>query len=244
MSSQKDVPIARRTSKIPPQRRFKFVKFFIPLVSLLLLTLAGIFWAISWRSPETPAIAPPVVPVVIEKPTNDIPKNSILGHFAYAEAPAASLEVVEVASDGYTIKLRTAAAKSYQQMVKDAKADNIYLVAISGFRSQAEQRQLFFDISRQRNQTPAERAKVSAPAGYSEHHTGYAIDIGDRNVPEANLSPSFEQTPAFQWLSQNASRYSFELSFPQNNSQGVMYEPWHWRFVGDDDSLKTFYKKN
>ncbi|MFN9165469.1 MAG: D-alanyl-D-alanine carboxypeptidase family protein, partial [Pseudanabaena sp.] len=54
----------------------------------------------------------------------------------------------------------------------------------------------------------------------------------------------FEKTPAFQWLQNNAAKYGFEMSFPPNNPQGVMYEPWHWRFVGDDDSLATFYKKS
>jgi len=43
-------------------------------------------------------------------------------------------------------------------------------------------------------------------------------------------------------LSANAARYSFELSFAKNNRQGVSYEPWHWRYVGDRDSLETFYK--
>jgi D-alanyl-D-alanine carboxypeptidase len=32
------------------------------------------------------------------------------------------------------------------------------------------------------------------------------------------------------------------MSFPKNNRQGVSYEPWHWRFVGDKQSLETFYK--
>ncbi|MCY7275262.1 MAG: D-alanyl-D-alanine carboxypeptidase family protein, partial [Phormidesmis sp. CAN_BIN44] len=68
------------------------------------------------------------------------------------------------------------------------------------------------------------------------------IDIGDGNVPATNLSPSFDQTAAFNWLKQNAVRFNFEISFPKNNPQGVSYEPWHWRFVGDRQSLETFYK--
>jgi D-alanyl-D-alanine carboxypeptidase len=83
---------------------------------------------------------------------------------------------------------------------------------------------------------------VSAPPGYSEHHTGYAIDIGDAAAPATNLSPKFEQTKAFKWLNANAARFSFEMSFPKNNPQGVSYEPWHWRYVGDRHSLETFYK--
>ncbi|MGA7934447.1 MAG: D-alanyl-D-alanine carboxypeptidase family protein, partial [Kovacikia sp.] len=47
---------------------------------------------------------------------------------------------------------------------------------------------------------------------------------------------------ASKWLQANAAHYSFELSYPKNNPQGVNYEPWHWRYVGDIASLKTFYR--
>ena len=72
-----------------------------------------------------------------------------------------------------------------------------------------------------------------APPGYSEHHTGLALDIGDLDHPETDVEVSFEETPAFEWLKNNADRFGFELSFPVGNPQGVSYEPWHWRFVGE-----------
>jgi D-alanyl-D-alanine carboxypeptidase len=180
-------------------------------------------------------------PEVIAK--TDSPPD-LFGHHAFSEAPANKLRTIGRAADGYEIRLHEAAAKSYLKMEADAKADGVDFVVISGFRTIAEQQELFFEISKQRNQTPAQRAKVSAPPGHSEHHTGYALDIGDGAVPSANLSTSFEKTAAFQWLQNNAAKYGFEMSFPPNNPQGVMYEPWHWRFVGDDDSLATFYKQS
>jgi len=205
--------------------------------------------------PLKPSATPSAIPFVattapsVNKSTNSDPAKApdnnpptLFGHYPYKEAPLNQLRAISRASDGYEIKLREAAAKSYFSMEAAAKADGIDFVVISGFRTIAEQQQLFFEISKQRNQTPAQRAKVSAPPGHSEHHTGYAMDIGDAAVPSANLSTSFEKTAAFQWLQNNAAKYGFELSFPPNNSQGVMYEPWHWRFVGDDDSLATFYK--
>ena len=181
-------------------------------------------------------------PEVIAKDADSPP--DLFGHHAFSEAPANKLRTIGRAGDGYEIRLHEAAAKSYLRMEADAKADGIDFVVISGFRTISEQQELFFDISKQRNQTPAQRAKVSAPPGHSEHHTGYALDIGDAAVPSANLSTNFEKTAAFQWLQSNAAKYGFEMSFPPNNPQGVMYEPWHWRFVGDDDSLATFYKKS
>ena len=167
------------------------------------------------------------------------PRVDLLGHLPYDVAPES--ELVPVTADG-SLKMRPAAAEKFKQMQAAAKADGINLAAISGFRDTKTQDHLFFGIKEQRLQDAAKRAEVSAPPGYSEHHTGYAIDIGDGNAPATNLETSFGDTAAFRWLEQNALKYSFELSFPPDNKQGVSYEPWHWRFVGDRDSLETFYK--
>ena len=177
------------------------------------------------------------------KPTEPSPNASnpdnLLGHLAYIEAPASELQ--PITPDGQ-IKLRTAAAQKFQAMSAAAGKEGVILVPISGFRSIADQQHLFFDVKAERGQVTTTRAEVSAPPGYSEHHTGYAVDIGDANTPATNLSPDFENTAAFKWLEKNAPYYSFEISFPKNNPQGVSYEPWHWRFVGDRDSLETFYR--
>jgi D-alanyl-D-alanine carboxypeptidase len=138
--------------------------------------------------------------------------------------------------------MRKAAAEAFKAMQAAAAADGVSLVPLSAFRSVEDQQHLFFDVKAERGQTATKRAEVSAPPGYSEHHTGYAVDIGDANVPAANVSPDFENTAAFKWLQANAARYSFEISFSKGNAQGVNYESWHWRFIGDIQSLETFYK--
>ncbi len=165
--------------------------------------------------------------------------NTLLGHFSYPEAPAS--ELVPISSDGRT-RMRKAAAQKFLEMAQAARRQGVILVPVSAFRSIKEQQQLFFAVSAQRNQSPEERAAVSAPPGYSEHHTGYAVDIGDGAAPATNVNPNFEHTKAFQWLQANAARFSFEMSFPKDNLQGVSYEPWHWRYVGDRDSLELFFK--
>ncbi|NMG10647.1 M15 family metallopeptidase [Brasilonema sp. UFV-L1] len=165
--------------------------------------------------------------------------KTVLGHFPYSEAPESELEPI---SNNRRIRMRKAAAQKFQEMSAAARSAGVILVPISGFRSIKDQEQLFVSIAAQRNQTPAQRAAVSAPPGNSEHHTGYAVDIGDGAVPATNLTTNFEKTKAYQWLQANAARFSFEISFPKDNAQGVSYEPWHWRFVGDRDSLKTFYE--
>ncbi|MEQ1638880.1 MAG: D-alanyl-D-alanine carboxypeptidase family protein [Methylococcales bacterium] len=69
---------------------------------------------------------------------------------------------------------------------------------------------------------------VLAPPGFSEHHTGCAVDISTPGTAPAALV--FEQTAAFSWLNTNAHRFGFYLSFPLGNPYGYQYEPWHWCF--------------
>lgn len=186
---------------------------------------------------QTPVVS---APTPATTPTVESPeKDSVLGHLAYPIAPES--ELVPITADG-RIRLRKAAAERFTAMSQAARSSGVILSAISGFRTVQQQEQLFFSIGAQRNQTPAERAAVSAPPGHSEHHTGYAVDIGDGKVPATNLQTNFEKTQAYKWLEANAARFGFELSFPPDNPQGVSYEPWHWRFVGDRHSLEMFYK--
>ena len=168
-----------------------------------------------------------------------ITADDLLGHLPYEEVSQS--ELTSISADG-RIKLRHAAAQKFKDMQLAAKADGVLLNPISAFRTISQQDHLFFRVKEQRVQGATKRAEVSAPPGYSEHHTGYAIDIGDAKVPATNVEVEFENTAAFRWLQANAARYSFELSFPRNNPQGISYEPWHWRFVGDRHSLETFYK--
>ncbi|MEM9271879.1 MAG: M15 family metallopeptidase [Cyanobacteria bacterium P01_F01_bin.143] len=165
--------------------------------------------------------------------------DNILGHLPYDQVAESAL--VPVTADG-RVSLHKAAATKFKQMQAAARNQGVLLTAISGFRTVDAQDYLFFKVKEQRVQDASKRAEVSAPPGYSEHHTGYAIDIGDGKVPAVDVEPGFENTAAFRWLEENAARYSFELSFPRDNPQGISYEPWHWRFVGDRESLETFYK--
>jgi D-alanyl-D-alanine carboxypeptidase len=179
------------------------------------------------------------VPDLPTADSNATRTQTLLGHFPYEEAPPEDLQ--PISSDG-RILMRQAAARAFLDMKEAARSQGVYLVPISGFRSEEDQKYLFFEVKAQRGQVAMERSEVSEPPGYSEHHTGYAVNIGDANLPAMDLSPNFENTPAFQWMKENAAYYSFELSFPKGNTQGVSYKPWHWRFVGDRHSLETFYK--
>eukprot|EP00898_Chlorokybus_atmophyticus_P001495 jgi/Chlat1/2346/Chrsp17S00179 len=162
----------------------------------------------------------------------------MLGHIRREEAPAEDL--IPVLADR-SVMLRRAAAEAFFQMQEEAHWAGVRLVPLSGYRSIEDQQSVFFDVKAERKQLAHERAKVSAPPGYSEHHTGYVLDIGDGRWPDTHLEWSFDETGAYKWLAKNAARFHFEMSFPKDNEYGIMYEPWHWRFVGDDHSLQTFY---
>lgn len=239
-----DIPVAVRdtpsiTSKEKLQRLILIVGGISAFVVLALVSGFVFYVATPKRTAESqPA---PASSVATPAPTigNSAEPETVLGHLAYQEAPQS--ELAPISNDG-RIRMRKTAAQRFQEMVQSARSSGVILAPISGFRSVKEQEQLFFAVGAQRNQTPAERAALSAPPGHSEHHTGYAVDIGDGSAPSTNLQATFEQTKAFAWLQGNAARFGFELSFPKDNIQGVSYEPWHWRFVGDRDSLETFYK--
>lgn len=251
-SSIDDVPEAQRDvqllGKKSTQSRplLRWVGWF--LVGLVSAIAGLVVSWVTYQEAAEPTAAVSLQPMInLLKPT-DIeaatgeqlaPGKSLLGHREYEEAPES--ELVALAADR-SVQLRPAAAEKLDSMIADAEAQGVFLIPFSGFRSIEDQQYLFFDVKAERAQATTARAEVSAPPGYSEHHTGYAIDLGDANFPDTDLQVNFEKTPAFQWLEKNAARYSFELSFPEGNPQGIQYEPWHWRFVGDSESLETFYQ--
>lgn len=162
------------------------------------------------------------------------------GHFSYKEAPASDLvEAGRYRDTGRVVRLRTAAAKAFKEMVAAADQAGIKIIPISGFRSVAYQRDLFARAVK-RYGSEKKAARWVAPPGYSEHATGLALDLGDGTRRVNDVESSFSETPAAHWLATNADRFGFELSFPPNNPQGVNHEPWHWRFVGSEQARALF----
>jgi len=162
----------------------------------------------------------------------------VLGHFPYQEAAYENL--IEIQPN---ILVHKGMYKSLKKMQEDAEKDGIYLVFLSGYRSIKLQKQIFYSLKSIRNQIASERARVSAPPGYSEHSTGFAIDIGDAYQRETDFEESFEKTSAFKWLKNNAAKYHFRLSFDKEQTS-VDYEPWHWRYEGSIEALQIFESSN
>lgn len=123
------------------------------------------------------------------------------------------------------VKLHPLALEAWLAMKQSAIGHNINITICSAFRSYSYQTEL---IKRKLSAGQQIQSIISviAPPGFSEHHTGRAIDIITDGI--TSLDESFEQTEAFRWLTLHANKFNFYLSYPRNNPFGVIYEPWHW----------------
>ena len=146
---------------------------------------------------------------------------------AFGEAQ--QLVVADVSQSGREHRLVPVAARAWRGMKEGARADGVSLIIVSAFRSIEQQVDLFRS---QLDQGCSLESILlsSAPPGYSEHHTGRAIDIGTAGC--APVSADFEGTPAYAWLAENAKAYGFRLSYPRDNFFGFCFEPWHWYYDG------------
>ena len=148
-------------------------------------------------------------------------------------AEAEHLTVAEVDHDGMEHRLTPGAASAWGRLKQAAHDEGISIFIVSSFRSIDRQ----VTIIRRKlaaGQKIEDILQVSAPPGFSEHHTGRAVDIGTVGSPP--LSVQFDQTPAFVWLSQHAENFGFKLSYPVGNAEGYQYEPWHWCYIAQQNA--------
>lgn len=117
------------------------------------------------------------------------------------------------------------AARAWFRMQHAAAKDGVTLEVVSAFRS-IEYQCGIIERKLARGQCIDDILAVSAAPGYSEHHSGRALDLTCPGY--AALEEEFEDSPAFAWLTRNAGSFSFSLSYPRGNKHGIAYEPWHW----------------
>ncbi len=145
-------------------------------------------------------------------------------------APTDLATVVKPWGTNGTQQLRRPAALQYKKMVAAAKAEGITLVAQSGYRSYGVQASVYNSWVKRLGVTQANLQ--SAKPGYSEHQTGWSMDIA--GTSGCTIAQCFAHTPEGEWLNSNAWKYGFHLRYPRNkkSTTGYMFEPWHYRFVG------------
>ena len=127
--------------------------------------------------------------------------------------------------DGKPVRLTPRAAAAWHRMREAAARDGVTLLPLSGFRSIARQTRLIRKKLATGRSMESVLRFVAAP-GFSEHHSGRAIDIGD--PADTSVEESFARTPAFRWLRKHAGKFRFVMTYPRKNPYGIGYEPWHW----------------
>jgi D-alanyl-D-alanine carboxypeptidase len=125
------------------------------------------------------------------------------------------------------------AAHAWFAMQEAAASQGLDLQVVSAFRTIDYQAGII-KKKLATGQTMAQILSVSAAPGFSEHHSGNALDLSTPGFEP--LEEEFENSPAFEWLKHSAGDYAFRLSYPRNNPQGVCYEPWHWCWAPDIQS--------
>ena len=189
----------------------------------------------------------PVVEAEISEETNpkevipekDLPWNLTLVNFENKLAEDFEPKEVAEADNGYVTDARIADAA--KKMIADARAkDNVRIIALSGYRDHAYQKELFdskverlqqekgYSVSKARE----EAATVVAVPGTSEHQLGLALDLVDAR--HVKLDESQENTAAYKWMYKHCHEYGFIVRYPNGKTDitGIIYEPWHFRYVG------------
>ncbi len=137
--------------------------------------------------------------------------------------------------------------ESLNAMLEAGKAYGIDVQ--SGYRPYAHQSSLYWRQvnaykNRGYNNTAAQEAagKIVKRPGYSEHNCGLAVDLGGSG--DFTLTESFANTAAYKWLMENCADYGFILRFPKGKEAitGVIYEAWHFRYVGKDAAAEIMEK--
>lgn len=121
-----------------------------------------------------------------------------------------------------------------QAMFDDMRAQGVYPVVASGYRTPEKQQSLMDEkVEKLRAEgLSEEEAAVEAanwvnPVGYSEHQSGLAVDINADGIHSAGYE-------VYDWLALHAWNYGFILRYPEGKEAitGTSYEPWHYRYVG------------
>ena len=129
--------------------------------------------------------------------------------------------------NGSVYRLHPKALSAWRSLKEAALRDGVEITIVSAYRSVAYQAEII-ERKRKEGLSDSEIFAVVARPGFSEHHSGRALDLSSNE--QTALTEGFCSTDAFRWLTEHASRFGFYLSYPQGNEYGIVFEPWHWMF--------------
>ena len=136
-----------------------------------------------------------------------------------------------------------------QEMMDACREAGYEPLICSAYRTQETQQNLFNNKvakleagGKSHDEAVQEAGTVVAVPGTSEHQLGLTVDVVDVN--NQNLTEEQEKTPTQKWLMANSWRYGFIHRYPNSKSDitGIIYEPWHYRYVGKDAAQEIFNK--
>ena len=139
---------------------------------------------------------------------------------------------IDYASDNNQ-KATKETAEAFIEMAKEMEKQDLHIIANSSYRSYQEQEEIYNLYTKKYGGQYAK--EYAALPGFSEHQTGYVIDIANKN------HEIFDGTQEFQWLKKNAYKYGFILRYPNEKQDitGYAYEAWHYRYVGKELAKKV-----
>lgn len=157
--------------------------------------------------------------------------------------PAGQLEALapELAGGKREILLEKQTAEAFGSMVREAKAQNIWLFANFGYRS-LEQQQKVIDFYTEK-EGPELAMQRCAPVGFSEHHSGLALDVGG-GVWQDGVCVAEEPT-AWRWIAEHCHEFGFMIKNPPGKEHitGTRPEPWHIRYLGDLEICSLLHRE-
>ncbi len=133
------------------------------------------------------------------------------------------------------------AADALKEFLAGARQNGLSVYLSSTYRSYKTQEYLFNNKVNQlvwseggQENAIAKAKTIVAYPGTSEHQLGLAADITDRYYETKN--ESLADTELSKWMAENCADYGFILRYPQDKIDitGVMFEPWHFRYVGQE----------
>ena len=188
----------------------------------------------------TPEPTPEPTPVATVDLESDDSINRYISqtHMISESYVPADLRAVKVHS-AETKKLREEAAGKLEEMCQAAIDDRIYLKLVDGYRSYQQQADLFSYYTQIRGSYYA--SVVDDHPGASEHQLGLAADIGCWNGA-CELAYCFTQYPNYTWLRENSWKYGYIERYPEGKQSitGIVYSPWHYRYVGLEEAQKIY----
>ncbi len=157
-----------------------------------------------------------------------------------------ALQITEVKNSlGSDVKVEKKAYEAYQKLKEDLEKEGVKVDLDSAYRSVAEQQKIMDDFTKEKGADYAK--KTVATPGYSEHHTGLALDlylnIDGKDVYEND--EMIRHPEVWEKIHAKLADYGFILRYLEGAEHitGYGYEPWHIRYLDDPAIAKEIKDK-